>query len=371
MSDNRVDYRKSTSDVIYYIATLRNDTNKNLVIDFNETRPNSIVDRPNDYYMAVISFDIPNTSFSIFNYTPDTYYVTITVGGVDYTEEVLYIDRGDPGRDVDPTIRGVYYFQQFLDMMNNALLAAHTAAGLLGVENPPFMLLRSDGRFEIRQQQGYSGDVYFNSDLYKYFTGMESDFLGYNRPDRKDRFILNKDNGNNSGEYGATANPPGPGIFFNLNIQENKAQYLWPDIKALIITSTSIPVNKEYLGTGEKTTQSIELAAVSDFFPVYQEQQGNDRTDWVYIADTPRLIDIESDIPLRTMDFRVLAYDADEKRFVPVSIAPGETATVKFAFYKKSLYNNEYNGLPHFGKTFKESVAGIMNSARTEPKHRF
>ena len=364
MSDNRVDYRKASSDVIYYIATQRNETNQNQVIDFNETRPNSIVDRPNDYYMAVISFDIPNTSFSIFNYTSDTYYVTITVGGVDYTEEVLFIDRGDPGRTIDPTVRGVYYFQQMLDMTNNAILAAHTAAGLLGVENVPRLFLRSDGRFELRQQQGYSGDVYFNSDLYKYFIGMESDFFGYNRPDRKDRLILNKDNGNNTGIYGATGTPPG--ATFNLNIQENKAQYLWPDIKALIITSTSIPVNKEFLGTGERTTQSVELAAVSDFFPVYQEQQGNDRTDWVYIADTPRLIDIESDIPLRTMDFRVLAYDADEKRFVPVSIAPGETVTVKFAFYKKSLYNNEYNGLPHFGKSFKESVTGILNSSRKD-----
>lgn len=356
MSKSKFDYRKESTDIVYFTATKRNNSTMPEYINFAQNRSQDIVSKANDYYMAVISFDIPNSPMPIFEYE-DVYSVTITEAGVDYQVFLIYDDYGDPARLLNPNFRGIYYFQQFLDMLNKALITAYNASGATG--EIPKMFLRPDGRFEIKQDLAFSGELYFSAETYRLFLGIESYFVSYDGVNGKDEFLVNKDNGNNTITSG--------GVTYSLNVQENKSQYLWPDIRYIAITSSKIPSTKEYFGLDTFNTNA-QTQIIADFVPLYTESGGIDRTDWTYSSGAGyRLVDLTSDSSIREIDFNAIGLTRTGKQ-IPIFLAPRAAATVKFMFIKKSLVNNEYNGLHHFSDSLKTDFAGIHQDNRITKK---
>lgn len=338
MSDNR----KESDDIVYFNAFLNNSTNREQVINFSEVRAQNIINKANDYYMSVVRFDIPNLINPIFNFINNTGSITIREAGVDKQEFLVYLNYGNTLPNIVPAQQGIYYFQQLLDMINNALALAH-AAPPVSTGNIPRMLLRSDGRFEMVIDQTYSSQIYFNNDLYYLFIGMEAIFNGYDAPNGTNYEILNKDNGNNTGTY----NLPLVGTF-NLNVQENNSQYLWPDFKSIVITSSILPVTNELIGVNGAGINT-EVAAITDFIPVRDTTAGIDRNDFVYRAQYDfRFIDLNGRNPIRKIDFQVF-YVTTLGQLVPLTIGPGQTATIKLQFVKKSLVNNEYTDMTTHG----------------------
>lgn len=358
MDNGHTDFRKINDDIIYFDSSITNNS-KNEAKEqfFSQTRPNNILDKANDYYLSVVRFSIPHDSVAVFNFDQDEYYVVIK----DTAVQLIYQSRGNPTENIDNLFRGIYTFQQFLDSINIALETAHNAEGLPG--NPPIMDLNdTTGIFSLNVDTNYDPAVdfiYFNYPLYNLFLGMDAEFISYNAVDRKDYRMNYKYNFDNIFQY----NPLGPltGTYYKLG-QETKSQFLFSNIKYIIITSNTIPANKEFLGLSNFTSND-ELQAISDFIPIQKEFENYDRSPWIYTTESPRLVDLQSDIPLRKIDFQIFLVNVQNIKF-PLTLAPGESIDVKFAFYKKSLYNNEYDGV--FDYKYNQRPNGLHKASKID-----
>lgn len=352
----KVDYRKESSDIVYFSATVTNTSDSPKIIDFNQSRPQNILDKANDYYMTVLRFTVPHTTVAIFNFNQDDYYITIQEGATQKTVQLIYQDQGNPTADSSATFQGIYYIQQFLDIINTALNTAHNNAPA-SPGNPPQMILNDDGSFSLIVDTQYTNQIIsMNQPLYAFFNGLDANFVTFTgNVNYELRYGLRLDN---IGTYLA----PLVGNYYIMR-QESQSQYAWSNIKYIAVTSNSIPCAKEYIGIpfGTKTDES---QTITDYIPLQGSYSPYDRSDWYYNAgDAYRLIDLESDGPLRRIDFQFILINKDNFAF-PLQLGPGESADLKFMFAKRSLFNNEYNGLVNFEKRFKDNFLGISQADR-------
>jgi len=327
---NKVDYRKETSDVVYFNASYINDTDIIRPANFDQTRGQNIVDKANDYYMSVIRFEVPHSVIAIFDFRQDEYFVTIDNGTNPPPVKLVYQSRGDIFVP-NSKFQGIYYFQQFLDIINTGLLTAHNNLGL--VTNPPMLVLDENDKFSLIVDENYTEDIIFNTALYRFFLGIDAFFT---RVKNKEYRFIYKQIFNNIQPYPA----PFVGNYFKME-QENKSQFNWSNITGIVIQSRTIPTTKEYIGLNNQN-QTTETQVISDYIPMQTEFTSYDRSPWIYYSQgSERLVDLTSDSPIRSIDFQI-GLVTRESNIIPLDVGPGEVVSVKFMFIKKSLKNNEY-----------------------------
>lgn len=356
MTSRIIDYRQESDDVIYFTASFRNNQNVPIDFRFNQARQGNILEKANDYYMAVISFDIPHEQIAIFNFRQDPYFVNIDDGTNPAPIQLEYVSLGNPFFNISASFQGVYTFQQFLDSINVGLNTAHVRIGAPG--NAPRMILGLDGRFSLLVDTQYTNQVIrFNYPLFKFFLSINAVFEGIVNQEYSIPYRQIFDNVK-------TYPTPLVGTYYEMQ-QENRSQFIWSNITAISINSTLIPCKKELVGLNNLTS-GAENQSISDFIPVQTEFTGYDRSNWTYLAGSGyRLVDLLSDAPLSRIDFGINVVNKDNFQF-PLSISPGSIARVKFMFIKKSLENNEYNGLIDFENNFHEKVLGQRNVKRRQ-----
>jgi hypothetical protein len=321
-------HKESGDDVVYYTAYLTNTTDEVIPVDYNTTEVNPVIEDTSTYYCSVVNVNLPRTGAYIFGFSDVVkYYVSIVVGGVPFTTEVLYESRGDPFQNVSlDQEQGIWTVKQFLDMINTAIGTSFTNSSATG--NVPYVVEEADGSFTVIQSQVTDGTLYFNYALGNKFLGLDmtfnsyTDFLGYE--------VLNKDYGNNAFNTGT------PEATFH-NSQTGNLQQLWDDINYIFVTSDTLPCVKEFIGTDDYSSGALS-SIIADFTNI--KSTGYDRTDWNYSAGAGfRLIDMYSSGSLRKIGFSAKGQIADGRVF-RLRILPGYTCSVKFMFIKKSLVKN-------------------------------
>lgn len=142
------DVLESNDDHIYYNIALTNNTDVAIPAKFQQSRTDTIVQNPNEYYLSVVRFLLPTSSIPIFEFEDGTYSITFsaTVSNKTYTQQsfVLYIN---PVVSYDISNRNIYTYESFIHMINVAF-----ATGLLALNkqitddgksvityNPPFL----------------------------------------------------------------------------------------------------------------------------------------------------------------------------------------------------------------------------------------
>lgn len=339
---SHIDHRQSTSDVVYFNASIKNNKNVSIQAFFQQARSQNIIEKCNDYYLAVVRLEVPHSTVAMFNFAARDYFVTINNGVTDFTTQLLYVSDGNPTSNLDSAFQGIYTFQQFLDSLNTALRTSHIAAGIAG--NAPMMVYEEDGRFSLNVDTNYTigvDEIFFNDALFRLFQGIQSEFISFTATSNKDYRMIYGPLFNNILTY-----PTNPifgyiaGDYYKMS-QETQSQFTWVNISSIVVTTNTIPCKKEYIGLSSDNN-STESQTITDFIPVQQNFNKYDRTPWVYEPqDGYRLVDLESDSPLRTIQFKVELVN-DESFIFPVSLAPGENILLKMMFMKKSLVNNEY-----------------------------
>lgn len=341
-------YYDEDADNIYYNVEIFNspDNNKEIDIDFFETRDKSIISGNLDqYFLSVVRFNIPNTSIPITFLKPVVvgatdliYRVTLSFGGSDYTTNLIYTPRGAGLDDYK-----LYRYQHFLDMINTALQTSYNNmiianggfGGVLDLSlvDPPIMLYDvNTGIISIRVRNTYivnNVDLFFDFQLFNFFETFENNFFGYNLPSGKDIQILIKDNNNNT-------DPTDPNYL--LMSQEYQSLSLWYSIRKIIITTNHIPVEKEYISSSDSSGNDIFLPILTDFTP-----QINGFTDTLtsfnYFPSGPyRLTDLNGSGELRKIDFKIFWEDKDRILY-PVKLQPSETFNMKILFMRKTELN--------------------------------
>ena len=323
---------QNMKDHIYLNANLHNITNKDIVAEYSVDIQEDYLPRSGDFYLSVIRFDIPNT-LPIFDFKDNTYLVTLSYGGNDYSEYVNYV-RFDQTTDK----QYIQTFQHFLDLVNQALT---TAFNNLKAANPaapqtkePYITYNSaTGLFSLWCERTYATNlansiqIFFNDNLNKFFSpGFTMYKNGVNLPDGKDYRFRITDNDNNQREVGS---PPVPYFEF---VQEIETLYQWYDFTNLVITTSDIPIAKEFKTFLTSGGESIQSPILTDFIPFI----GKDQSNFIYNANPYRLIDLDGNLPLKRFSFKIFWADRDGHEHYYM-LPPGYSLSIKFGFFRKYI----------------------------------
>lgn len=341
---------------------------------YSNTFPETIVEDVENYYLTLIRAQIPLNSIGLItvhikpgstqtNPNLTDYSFCFTYSGTDYYQDVIYVPQNNydvppPPSQRPPTytqiITPYYYlsnYEQFKEMLNtaltnafNAMYAANTvalnAAGITANDQPYFIYDDSREIFSLVYKKDYvtaGVELYMNDGLQIYFGAFNVFDNGFNQPNGKNyrfRFI---DSTNNNNEYSATEN-------------QNKQSYRFTPgwlntVARIIITSNSLNVNNEWVQVQNNSGGGNEFG----FFPIIYdlepllETNTDSTSDLVYNSQLYRLIDIKSTGNVRSFDCRVQYVDR-RGNIEDLCIPPGITATLKFAFVKKSLFKDGFKG---------------------------
>jgi len=320
-------------DNVYFNARLYNPTgvSSSLEADFFETRQNEILCGDlSDYQMAVVRMAVPQNNLPIFFFKNNTYVVTLRHSGVDYPATVIYTSQNT----FDPNFRGVFNIQHMLDMINTALATAFASIAPATATGPPIFLYDAvQERIYMEVENAYVADgiqLFVNYSLFNFLQGMNIIFNGYDAGSNKDIEIIIKDNGNN-----LTA-----GILRMDTEYQNIVN--WFDNKGLVITTTTIPVDLEFINTTDinRGGDDVVLPIMKDF--INTRKLKTIRADFIYEQVGPyQWIDLNSpgNQGLRKIQFQVFSQSIDGS-LRPISISPNSALTAKLLFRRKTFANS-------------------------------
>ncbi len=326
---------RMSADHIYVNANIYNSTNNPILAEYNTDISENYLDCSGDYYVSVIRFDIPNT-FHIFTFIDGLYQVILRYNNIDYST-VLTFQNVDMSA---PDSRLVWTFQQFLDMINSAfqdsyddLITANPSAP--PTEAPYIIYNENTNLFSLMVQQLYDPvvaaaptiEIYWNNDLNLFFANSFTTFnYGINLPSGRDYQFKITNQYNN-----IVADPPN---YYEFKQQINTL-FSWYDFSGIIISSSELPVSKEYKTFYTTDGKAIQSPILTDFIP----ELGKDKSNFLYNANPYRLIDLDGNLPLKRFGFKIFWVDKKGIQF-PYYLPPNFFISIKFGFFKKTSLIN-------------------------------
>lgn len=337
--------KQDYNDVIYFDATIYNNNTeagqqRSQIASFDTTLVGPLLNDPSEYYMAIARFSISHMEIPLYFFQIGFYSVSISDdAGATWNQqflnyEILNSVQSKTSFGFEAGSLPVYYYEQIVTMVNNALEAAHVALAIAGPA--PFITYneRETDRFTFYFPLEYIVDnnilIAFNSNLYQQFQFFKAFNNIYNDPNGAD-YVLQKIQMN--AQLNRYENPLTNDPYFYY-VQERPALYLFNEIQNLVFTSNKIPINREYLELSTRQNgRPISLPILADFVP--DLSKGRDLSEYQFYPQGPyRLIDLTSDTPFNSLDIQISFVTRSGEVF-PLYLEPGEVATVKLAFFKK------------------------------------
>jgi hypothetical protein len=336
---------------------------------YNQARTIPYLKNPEDYYGAVISFYINDTSIPVI--TPDivpyqsnpnltVYTVSLQAQGQTVTQNVIFEPQNlvvevplGPSLYPDglPNYKTGYYNIQsyafFMGLVNNAFETAYTALQVLVPSLPIFdpPILNFDSATNLFSLTGtnslYNNDtasptpiyIFMNSPLYHLF-----EFANYFKIVNgiaENQIIMNA----NTSIIDTTND-------VITNIQEVYSVDLWNTITNIVITTANIPAVQTNVGNPQVyyngqvlpiSTNNSNTRQVMLDFP-YTLNSVNQPISYVPTAQY-QLFEMNSSEPLYTMDWQ-MSYRARTGLLYPVFLNSGTVASLKLGFFKKSSFKH-------------------------------
>lgn len=337
------------TDHVYYNADIVNHTPQPIPVQFLEERSEAILSNPSEYYLSVIRFRLPGNLIPLFHFPPiNPFFVTFSRSGIDFSFPVNFIPVTSSttpflGSENNP----VFFYQQMLDSINQALHLAYLAVNAAGppfdIFFPPVMWYNETNQlFYLRTRNdqfspSFIGpdvvDIWFTSNLFNLFNTMHGFIQGFNRLDLKDFRVFIQNNVNN-----VPPNIPFPNTDALLDMRtEVNIQYAWEDISKIFITSVSLNINMEEIKSANNSGINITRPIVKDFEPIVS---GDFRTNNVFQYQPSSnwiLIDLLSNDPLRKLDLQFF-WESKNGSIFPFIVPPQMFATVKLMFVRKKKF---------------------------------
>jgi len=315
----------SPDSVTYIDCVIVNDTPSFIPAIFNQTLTAPLVDKASDYYLLIQSLNFDREFLPILRWRPNTYFMSFDVGGVITTLEVPYISRGTTTSD------GIYELTVIADMMNSALQTLHTTTGATaptGNDPPVFRYDSLAKQFSIYIPKDYTADIYFNDALNRLFA-FDVFYDLANEP--VTARVINYSNPWNDGGI------LGPGLTeYNMIPSLENTNWRITDIKGVVISSNTFPVNKEIVAIASESSY-VTSNVLQRFFEVVDIGEGTQPVPFQYVSEYDSyLIDMVSPKPLTNIGFEVSVLYDDESTEL-LQIDPGRSGSVKFKLIHKSM----------------------------------
>ena len=337
------------SDVnnIYYNIRIENDGSKLFQpANYSVNRTSPVVDKPNDYELAVVRFSVPASNIPIMvwgslPFDPKTnpsskinkFSVSMAFDGLTITKTLVFLQNSSGNDFYGDTI---WNYQEFIDIINVGLFDAFTDLKVAKPSAPPTQApqISYDPKTRLcslyAEQTYNTGSVinlapvvptirvYLNTELYSYFPSLQSFEQEENDPSAHQILIKNN--------FGNTLTLNGA-PYFQME-QEYSTLALWNDFSTIVFETDSIPVSPEYQPTQNDTTRRL----ITDFEPL---EDINNREQFQYFGSGwKRYYDLMSAYPLNTVDIKAYWEDKNGQLY-PIYIGTHEVLTMKILFRKK------------------------------------
>lgn len=259
----------------------------------------------------------------------------------------------------------IYKYQEFLDLTNKALFDCFTliaAQGFGGAHAPYIYLDPVTKLFSIvfennkwRSQNSTGAKLYFTPNLYLLYSGLPSDppILNTDNGRTPQLFnvgILAESTGQPSNYVASVVRDPngGSGYAATVMTAEFSSLFNWQDLVKIVIRSSDLPAEYEYLPSSisvdqnnvplsvqTQTSFSNVAPIISDF--LYPEQgAGFDRTAAQYIPTAEyRLLSLKSGPAMYRFSAQMFWEDKDQAQR-PIYLSPGQSASIKLLFRRRN-----------------------------------
>ena len=352
-------------------------------VSFTQTRNKPFLQKPDDYYLAVVRFQIDTNSLPVFNafiqFNQPNRDLTIYSVTLSWTNPVApfqqfnqqtYVtwapqDLASPipqppslTQDKFQDDSGGYYYAYnyayVIQLMNDALstcfINLNTQVVFAGLALPtliaPIMVWNGDKNVAILNADilGYDStsankiDIYFNLPMYNLFNTMPAYIVSGTSTIGKN-FLINTNNFGNSTVVGFPFYAP---TYNALQVfQEQSCLGVWSPITGIVITSNTLPINSTNIANpciylnGIATNNNGNNSNVEQVLTDFQAPDGQYKNQITYIPSAQyRYIDLTGNSPLYTIDINIFWRDKVSK-LIPFRLTAGSTASIKVLFQKK------------------------------------
>lgn len=366
-------------------------------VSFTQTRNKPFLEKPDDYYLSVVRFQLDTNSLPVFNA-----YIQFNQANKDLTiysvslswqnpvapfqtfNQQTYVlwtpqDLASPipqppslTQDKFQDNSGGYYYSYnytyILSLINTAYATCFTAlnvavvgAGLvLPTIHAPVMTWNNDKSIGVLNADvlGYSTTavsfikIFMNAPLYNLFNTMPTYILNPNSLFGQD-FRLDTSTFGNSTVVGFPFYLP---TYNALQIfQETSCLGIWSPVSGIVITSNTLPINSTNIANpciyvdGIATGTNGNNSSVSPIITDFQAPDGLYKNSITYIPSAQyRYIDLTGNGPLYTVDIQIF-WRNKVAQLIPFRLTAGASASVKILFQRKdqlvsgSQFNSEFS----------------------------
>jgi hypothetical protein len=325
---------------------------------FDQKFNDSILQKADNYVLAIDRFRIPMTGIPIFIFdqSVNAYTVQIGYGGLyGPRTAVSYITTSPTLPITDPHYWWVFTFDIFLKMVNNALQTAFTNSIIpltlpVGSKAPFFSINLTTGLLSFNAQNTFYDldlatpiEVYLNQTLWRFFDGIPIIQVGsvtsIPSVSGRDARMIVFNTFDNLITYGSVPN----NTYYKMESDNGfESAATWNIAKGFFFRSNNIPVRTEimptlqYTGTGQQVVNNyVNGQPIICNFDFVYDASSLKPIIAQYILNTPyKVIDIISSENLRSIDIQVFWYDKYNNIY-PLYILPGEAMSLRFVFMKK------------------------------------
>jgi len=383
-------YTNPTTHLYYDIRVTNTDqygaTINRPQVKFNETRSVPYIDRPDDWCVSVVRFEvdtygsslplmIPSVEIGQVNPNALEARITLKYGGQSFTQQLQFVPENVSAvvpsapllsQDNSQGYYNLNSFQSFIQIINtgfsNALIGLKALVPAIAAARQPFIQIDQAGYCYIYADQTFydSGlgvgnyiEIFFDNGLYTYLSSFQYDNFGngiVSPPFARFRLRV----------YGSPTFAPqntfsvtdALGTYNTLVcFQDFVALQAWNPVSGIIFKSQILPIKPSLTGVplilGASSSQqqlatSNVVLNLTDL--VVLNNDGKQYKPGILYTPTAeyRLIDLFGTTPLYTIDIEVEWVDSFGNSY-PLVLAPGASASMKILFRKKDFQTFKYD----------------------------
>jgi len=317
------------SNHIYFNVRIDPDPLKKRAGVFSVNRVQPIVNKCDDYEMAVVRFSLPLTSVPLIVFEDNYFSVSLTlnIGGVvsEYTEFLQWV----PNSNLNLENRYIYIVQDLLDLINNAYALAFSnlsSAHIITATKPPFMSFSSESNLiTLNVPQAFLADgidVYANEKLYLKMNSFQDYYYEFPSEGQLNyRFVI-QDLFDNNVNY--------DGVDYYTFTQQYATIGTLSDLQSIIFNTTQIPVNRELDGAQKNISSNF----LTDFEPLQSNKWYGGGLIQFFPQGPLRYQDLLSKGELKDIDIQI-KWKSKKGEIYPYLLQGDQSATIKILFRKK------------------------------------